>query len=244
MTVPAPFSSGFPLQNYPYTSRVQSQIDAVKNYYAVAFKPGFPLQASELNEMQELFYAQQTLTQGMFANWHSMDYLEQGGVAMNETPWDGCTPYSPSLITVSNPTTTTLTVTANSGWYLLKNPTFNGGLGVWVYNPTNSTILADYSIQSPITTDGSYGIIVKSVEVNCTTNAVEQGYEDRSLQDTSNINVINGPCGAARLKMVIVGWGKDGIQNTGEYFLPLVTAGRSTTTVFVKYQNNYTIATK
>lgn len=244
MTVPAPFSSGFPLQNYPYNSRVQSQIDAAKNYYAVAFKPGFPLQASELNEMQEIFYAQQTLTQGVLANWHNMNYLEQSGIGTTKTPWDGCTPYSPDLMVVSYPTTTSITITANPGWYLVKNSTFNGGLGVWVYNQTSSSVLSNYSIQSPVATDGTYGIIVKSVEVNCTTNAVELQYEDRSLQDTANINVINGPCGAARLKMVIVGWGKNGTQNTGEYFLPLVTAGRSTTTVFVKYQNNYTIATK
>lgn len=244
MTIPAPFSSDFPLKNYPYRSRVASQFDAAKNYYAVAFKPGFPLQAGELNEMQELFYAQQTLTQTLAANWHNMEYLQQLNVSMTETPWNGCTPLSADLIGYSDPDSGPLTITAKAGWYLLKKDTFNGGLGVWVYNPQDTAILTEYSITSSVAVDGDYGIIVKPVEVNCTTNATELTYEDRTLQDASNINVINGPCGAARLKMEIVGFGRSGTQGTGETFLPIITTGRTSESVFVKYQNKYVIVTK
>ena len=236
MTIPTPFTSEFPLHPIPFKSRVQDQFDLSKNYFAVAFKPGYPLQAAELNELQEIFYTQQTLTQTLLANWHNGAYLSQGGITMTATPWNGCTPLSADSIT-----TTTVsgkkTYTAQPGWFLLKQTTVNGGFGVWVYNSTATAILSSYSNTTP-TLDGTYGIIVTSpVTVNCTTSNPAGTNEDRSLQDASNINVINGPCGAARLQIQISGFGKSGSQTTGQTFLPIFTASAGT----VKYSNNYII---
>ena len=56
MSIPSPFSAGFPLKPTPFKSRTEQHLNNSKNYFAVAFKPGFPLQASELNEIQEIFY--------------------------------------------------------------------------------------------------------------------------------------------------------------------------------------------
>ena len=78
-----PFYSGaegvsFPLRPSPYYSRVESQElsndggidgDDNKNYQFVAFRPGFSLQASELNEIQEHFQMQLTLSISMMHNW-------------------------------------------------------------------------------------------------------------------------------------------------------------------------------
>ena len=78
-----PFYSGgvpsFPLTPGPYHSRVEDQrvafdgglsgIDRPKNYQFVAFRPGFALQASELNEIQEHFQMQLTLSMSMMHNW-------------------------------------------------------------------------------------------------------------------------------------------------------------------------------
>ena len=78
-----PFYSGgqpsFPLSPTPYFSRVEEQriafdgglggIDRPKNYQFVAFRPGFALQASELNEIQEHFQMQLTLSMSMMHNW-------------------------------------------------------------------------------------------------------------------------------------------------------------------------------
>lgn len=241
MTIPAPFGGDFPLNQDPYNSRLQTQIEAVKNYFMVAFKPGFPLQASELNEIQEIFYIQQTLTQSMFSSWHTKDYLEQDGAGMLATPWNGCTPLSPSLI-IHNTDNNKITITADAGWYLTKQTDTNGGFGVWVYNPTIVVLLTDYYSGSASSLDGDYGMIIKQVSVNCTTNSSPVANEDRSLQDSSNINVINGPCGAARLKIEIIGFGKSTAVATGETFLPIINASRGADFAIVTLKNNYKIA--
>ena len=77
-----PFYSGgnpsFPLSPSPYFSRAEDQrvafdggtdFDRVKNYQSIAFRPGFSLQASELNEIQEHFQMQLTLSIAMMNNW-------------------------------------------------------------------------------------------------------------------------------------------------------------------------------
>ena len=66
----------FPLSPEPHLSRIEDNITTnndflskPKNYQSVAFIPGFPLQASELNEIQENFQLQMTLTIAMMNNW-------------------------------------------------------------------------------------------------------------------------------------------------------------------------------
>ena len=67
----------FPLSPHPHMSRVEDEIttDSLigspnpKNYQFVAFRPGWPLQASELNEIQEHYQLQLTLTIAMMNNW-------------------------------------------------------------------------------------------------------------------------------------------------------------------------------
>jgi hypothetical protein len=75
-----PLKSGgqpsLPLSHEPFNSRVESEISfeggdgtKPKNYQSVAFRPGFPLQASELNEIQEHYQMQMTLSLNMMNNW-------------------------------------------------------------------------------------------------------------------------------------------------------------------------------
>lgn len=74
--------SAFALGGGPYNSRVESQElgwsddntsglvgASPKNYQMIAFRPGFPLQASELNEIQEHMMLQMTLHTTMMHNW-------------------------------------------------------------------------------------------------------------------------------------------------------------------------------
>jgi hypothetical protein len=238
MTIPQPFISELPLKQNPFRSRSESQMDAAKNYFAVGFKPGFPLQASELNELQENFYIQQTLTQTMFANWHNMNYLQQNGVNMLATPWNGCTPVDPELVSFTS-SGGAVNITFKAGWYLIKQNNFNGGFGVWVYNNNDYPVLSNYSNSSSSSLDGDYGIFIKQNVIQCTTNATAGINEDRSLQDSSNINVINGPCGAARLQAQIFSFGRvSGGEGT---FLPIITASRPGSSVVVAFKNNYNI---
>jgi hypothetical protein len=238
MSIPTPFTTNFPLNIAPFASRVESQLDANKNYYLVAFKPGFPLQASELNEMQEIFYMQQTLTQTMFANWGIKQYSEQSGAAMTETPWNGCTPLSPDLISI-NSDSTNITVTCKAGWYLLKSPNYNGGFGVWVYMSSDVERLTGFTPASSSSFTGNYGIQATRQTVNCTkSSSPNPQTEDRTLQDSSNINVINGPCGAARLQMSNLSFAK---EQTGTEFYPMFTATANGTVASVTFKNGYII---
>lgn len=70
---------GTPLEDAPYNSRlVNHQIHPLddlpqeenpSNYVLLGFRPGFPLQAAELNEIQENFFLQQSLTTTMMNYW-------------------------------------------------------------------------------------------------------------------------------------------------------------------------------
>jgi hypothetical protein len=179
----------FLLKQYPYLSRVGKQTDDAKNYYAVAFKPGYALQASELNEMQELQYIQQTLTQTMISNWCTHDIINSAAASPTVTGpgWNGCTPLHPDLITLDGGT-----LNIKEGWYLFKN---TATFGVWAYNKT----LKQLSLSLNPT---QYGFYAEHSIVECT-STTETATTDLSLQDTSNINVINGKCGASRLKLTI-----------------------------------------
>ena len=66
----------FPLGVSPYNSRTEDKNvtfegnqDTSKNYQFVAYRPGFSLQASELNEMQENMQMQMSLSITMMHNW-------------------------------------------------------------------------------------------------------------------------------------------------------------------------------
>lgn len=225
MSIPTPFTGGFPFNQNPFRSRVESQINASKNYYAVAFKAGYPLQASELNEIQEIFYVQNTLNSG----------LQSQGWTAGTVPWDGCTPYTSSLI--SSGGTTSITATGSVGWYLIKHSNTNGGLGVWVYNDTTRTIISGFTGATGST--GDYGMVIKPVTISCTTNDTAGSTQDRTLQDSHNMNFVNGPCGADRLKLQISGFGRT--AGTGEYVIPIFTAVRTGITGYIGFRNGLTI---
>jgi len=228
MTIPLPFSDSFSLTPPPFNSRVSNQIDQIKNYYAVAFKPGYPLQASELNEIQEIFYVQQTLTQTMISNWMSAGVIL--GVNQVTGPgWDGCTPINPNLITYI---ASTNTLTFGVGWYLIKKTNVNGGIGVWVYNDSITNISSVVA--------GDYGIIVEPITINCTTQNPEPSNTDSSLQDQIGINVINGPCGAARLKLNVHAFSNINTVTT-RYLCPILTVTAAAGVNTLTYKNNYKI---
>ena len=239
MTIPAPFKTPFPLATNPFRSRVEAQTNLAKNYYAIAFKPGYPLQASELNEIQEIFYIQQTLTQEMISAWTSYSVLSsQDGLPVKGPGWQGCTPLTPNTIT-KNSDPASITLTAKAGWYLVKDSNINGGFGVWVYNDTN-TVIVNNLIPVAGGTTTTYGIIVKPITIQCT-QSEPISTEDTSLQDQSSINVVNGPCGAARMKLEVIGFGSS--AGTGEYLAPILTGIANTTTAQATFSNNYVIKT-
>lgn len=201
MSIPTPFSTNLPLTPTPFKSRVEDTLNFAKNYYAVAFKPGFPLQASELNEIQEIFYVQQTLNNELrTAGW------------TGTVPWTGCTPLNQNQISfgITGP------VSIGPGWYMAKDPQINGGLAVWFYNDSYKDVGLSHN---EVTETKTYGLVLKNKTIQCNQSGNPGTDEDITLQDQSNFNVINGPCGAARQKLEIIKAGSTAAS--GEYVLPV-----------------------
>jgi hypothetical protein len=214
-----PFNSKFPL-GFTYASRVENQINSIKNYSLLAFKPGFPLQASELNEIQEIFYAQQTLSAEMIHNWIGSGTKGPG--------WNGITPLTPSLLDRNSGT-----VTLNPGWLFLKNPYFLGGLGLWIFN--SSTYTFSPTLQSDLT----YGLMVGYSEITAN--------EDSELKDNSgNTRTIYGTSpysGADRIKITITGTksktGLSGVVSTDSNYFPIFKTVSTESRIYTL--NNYEI---
>ncbi len=184
MSIPTPFTTGFPLKATPFKSRTERNLNSNNNYFAVAFKPGFPLQASELNEIQEIFYVQQTLNSELSTKGWT-----------GSVPWNGATPMERGMVTMG----ITGPITVAKGWYHVKDTQLNGGIGVWAYNSTD--ISFEPSHNEAVANTTKYGLRVKTVTVECSSSGSPGTNEDVYLQDQSNFNVVGGPCGAARLKL-------------------------------------------
>lgn len=191
-----PFENQFPLTDYPYSSREWSNSvdsETKKNYNLIGFKPGEKLQASELNELQEIFYVQQTLSMNMIHHW----FEEVNNNSMISGPaWNGTTPLYPFLNsdgeTLLGYTLSTsplgITLTLGEGWYLVTQPS---GIKTWSY-------LSD-SLSKHYGFTGGYqyygGISFVNEIVDCT--------EDTTLTDNSSGLWNESVCGADRYKTTI-----------------------------------------
>lgn len=192
-----PFENQFPLTDYPYSSREWSNSvdsDSKKNYKMIGFKPGSKLQASELNELQEIFYVQQTLSMNMIHHWLE----EANNQSMISGPaWDGATPLFPFTnasgstmvgFTHSISPSVGVTVTMNEGWYLLTEPS---GIKSWGY--LNDSLTKHYGF-----TNGYYyyaGLSYSTELVDCV--------DDTTLTDNSSGLWNESVCGADRYKVNI-----------------------------------------
>jgi len=185
-----------PLKDSPYYSRITSEYGSEgKNYYMVAFNPGYSLQASELNEIQELFFLNQNLTQRMNQLWSKAAYTK--------IPfWEGLIPLDPTTLSASTPTIQAskayTTVTINPGWFLWTDTTSK--LSFWIYQPNTYT-----NISKNTDVNDSVGYIgfdvTKSVVICCPTSSCDTDVGDENLRDNSSGNVVNEfTCGASRLK--------------------------------------------
>ena len=209
----APFGDKFPLSaNNTYASRIAEFISRAANYVLPAFKPGYALQASELNEIVEQFYLQQTLSNRCNGIWTKAEKIPF---------WKGCTPLSPSQISTSNDT-----ISISPGWYYLIDAgttSLVSGIGFWVY--VSNTISLTYSVSSLSSTSTSptvFGLTYTMEEIST--------IDDETLNDNANnANVLMTVPGADRIKLTI-----DSItQNTSTYFSPIITAyNNSGTAVF------------
>ena len=245
----SPFTPGqrTPLSVEPYYSRVASQelVATPKNYVMTGFRPGYALQASELNELQERFFLNQTLTTTMLSNWGQAmgsggNYYGPGwGSGDAEGSVGGLTPISPTMIRKNGNT-----ITFGEGWYLAQIPEFDTdelndttfvddaneiNFKVWIYSDTE---------RSATIGGGGAGYIGFNIR-----QEYETEVEDTDLNDNSSGSPANGGPGATRYQLVITGLGSVGFNPTGTTVIadksPM--AIKVTTDGNVSYLNGYPI---
>lgn len=194
--MPSPFST-LPLANAPYNSRYQTKLnsDPAVNYYLLPFNPGYALQASELNEIQELFFINQNLTQRMNANWMKAGY--------NIPYWEGAIPLDPGQVMIDRPISfsgsqITIGLTISEGWYLWTD--FSSKLSHWVYNDQAIVASEDFVALSNAT--GYIGIRITDEEISCCASGTCLDTQDSTLRDNSQgTTVTENTCGASRFKV-------------------------------------------
>lgn len=189
----APFGDEFLLEDASvYGSRVSDFISRPVNYIMSGYKPGYALQASELNELQEQFFLQQTLTNRCLFNW----------ISSNKTPFgNGTTPYSPTQISVIA-SGLNLVITAVAGWYFIIDKTYssngidvNSGVGFWCYLSEDiSFTIAKSNISQNQSSPTKIGMIYDNTRIT--------SLDDQTLNDNANANnVLMSIPGADRIKI-------------------------------------------
>jgi hypothetical protein len=146
-------NQNLPLTQSPYFSRLYSQYFSTntalrKNYVGLGFKPGYALQASELNEVQEMMQVHSTLTTTMISNWvNSLVLNPADGTQVNGPGWNGTTPLNPNLVSKNGQF-----IELSHGWYLVQDPTTN--LKHWIYVALNAKTINVPTSQSGTVTVG------------------------------------------------------------------------------------------
>ena len=194
-----PSGSIFPMSGNPYWSRIQLfeiQGSPAKNYALLAFKPGLPLQASELSEIQEINALNTSLTATMVSLWpiHLPGHSGEGPIY--GPGWNGTTPLYPEF-DVQNTTTNMIgytggVISIRQGWYLVTVKSSN--LKHWIYLDTGYT----RSIPDVSGPNTQYLGFTAQYEIIKPT-------QDPSLYDNSSGTTITtgSPAGADRIKVNI-----------------------------------------
>jgi hypothetical protein len=201
-----PLGSIFPLSGNPYWSRTtiaEIQTAPAKNYFLMAFKPGLPLQASELNEMQEVACMQNTLTSTMMASWPVYLPSHTGSNPIYGPGWNGTTPLYPEF-DGQNTTTNMVGISAGfsgstsvnrilvkKGWYLMTIK--SSALKHWIY------LNNDYAVNVPSATSPTYYL-----GFTASYDTVKPS-EDPALYDNSSGTtiIVGAPAGADRITVNI-----------------------------------------
>jgi hypothetical protein len=230
--------SDFPLSGSPYWSRtsyfeINQFPSEPKNYVFVGFKPGLPLQASELNEIQERAALENTLTSTMISSWpHSVPNLPEG-VILYGPGWKGTTPLYPEPNFGDVSTDSTLfykeatKLIANSGWYLVHVPSSN--MKHWFYLSETKEITIPDNFTGFVGFDDVGYQIVKSSD-------------DPALYDNSSgtTNITTGaPAGANRIKLLVGGLSLKISLDPIENFSPIAKINSINDILFM---NNYPVS--
>lgn len=192
----------FPLSRTPYYSRnsqfleqrnisegTDPQDSVFKNYVYHTFTPGNPLQAQELNEIQERWQNQLTLSNNFLqyyisnssGNSDQISFISSTGVIL-----------SPNIqaFAFSSPLSATITIIGDSESYA---SVYDNGMRYWITLPT-LTITVNMSSSNvryvKLNTQITY--------VSCSSSVDDEGFY---FNDNSSGTYISGTCGAGRVKV-------------------------------------------
>ena len=152
----------------------------VNNYTHIGFLPGNSLQSSELNELQERFYLNQTLDNNLMSNWliFSDNYsFITGSTFDNYTgiPSTGIIPVNPNLVD-SYTDSSSVIIRMNPGWYRVNNYNTNN-ISLWAYlDEQKITSLALNSLDATYTVR----ITISLEEILCSSLEDDEGYSFNS----------------------------------------------------------------
>jgi hypothetical protein len=249
-----PFTSGTtPLKNAPYFSRVADinlrNDNTNVNYPMLAFKPGYALQASELNEIQDNFYVQKTLSDSLLQNWWktgtNLNLTGSSTEYMSGPGWDGAIPLNPSAITaVENVGQINFSTPSALQWFLVTDPSTK--FKFWATFDTSYLVSNIAIIKATAPSLVYVGMRVKTSIVNCSSVETEAGY---IFNDNSSGGYISNTCGASRFKIELDTdanpYGK--VTSISGNFLPIFKVRKNPNadnqnTFLIQYMNNYLIA--
>ena len=173
----SPFSINTPLSSFPYNSRTGvNEFDPnhpSKNYVLHGFKPGYPLQASELNEVQENYYKNLTLYNILLKNWFKIPQMLAGDSTqpIRGPSWMGAVPLHPDMIEISSGN-----VAMTTGWYLVDD---SSGLKFWIYNNQTRSLTGAFPQGGVVGVDIERKYITAAQD--STLNDNSNGYSDSSV---------------------------------------------------------------
>lgn len=247
----SPFTSGTtPLKNAPYFSRIADTnlIDtpANVNYPMLAFKPGYALQASELNEIQDIFYVQKTLSDNLLENWWKTgSNLSLTGV--ETTPlygpgWEGAIPLKPTqLIYTDTSPTFKFVPSSDRLWFLITE--VNTKFKFWI--SVDSTAIQNIVFNKTTLPSITFlGIKIQTSFVNCSSASTDAGF---IFNDNSTGNYVQNTCGASRFKIELNSSSPFTTQaSVTANFLPILKIRKNADTesqnlILIQYMNNYLI---
>jgi len=193
----------------PYYSRFTDFEKLDKNYILIGFTPGMAVQAAELNEIQDNFQKNLTLSNYMFSFWTPVlaSYLQANSDETVESIlWNGAVPLNPAQVQVISSGIRFLV-----GWYYYTHPS---GLCYWVHNNTQF----DLPIQINSSTIGTFiGLTIDSSDISA--------FEDELLFDNSGGFINTSSPGAYRIKNSIVGFTNTGNLTTIKPILAVTSNG-------------------
>lgn len=148
----------------------------INNYSHIGFLPSNSLQSSELNEIQERFYLDQTLQNTFLANWLILTENNSIITGLDSSPYLGpyvtnAIPINPNLIEAYN-TADNIIVNLNIGWYKINNSITNN-MSIWCYLDEMKTISLPISSSAGLYT---VTLDVSFTDIPCSPEESEEGY--------------------------------------------------------------------